>query len=229
MAPICTFNDSLLKRVVQLESHIEEIQRKQRNKNVIIKGVPEELSIIDNSLAFKLASSINFKLQDYDVTSIQRLPKKKHSQPTKQQNKGISQENPPLILISFTNPSVKMKFMSQYFDAMKKGIFIERNILCNNCDKSITKNPSIKSSTSRIFIDEHLDRSTLSIVLRLRRLKHNKLIKNFKTKFGKAYVKVEENQQFKIIDSMDAVTKLEEKILLNSRTVSTMDSSSAHA
>lgn len=227
MAPICTSNDNLLKRVEQLERHIDEIHRKQRHKNVIIRGVPEDIPIVGNSLAFKLGSSINFELQDRDVTSVQRLRNKKHNQQTNHQNNSVPNKNPPLILISFTNPSIKMNFMKQYFNAMKKGIFIQRNILFNNSSRSISGNPPSKLGTSRIFIGEHLDRSTLSIILRLRRLKHNKLITNFNTKLGKAYVKVEENDQFKIMDSMDAVTKLEEKILLLSKIGPSMPSSTA--
>lgn len=223
ISPLFTQNGHLLKRVEQLEDQIDEMQRKQRDKNIIIRGVPADFPIVDNSIVFKLASSINLKLQIHDVTSIQRLYTKNYYQLSSQHSKEKSNENSPLIMVSFINPIVKMNFMLYYFNALKRGVFIGSDLLRNNSDPSnnlISNNQSAKTQPSRIYVGEHLDKHTLNIFLKLRRLKNNKLIHSFNTKQGKAYVKVSESDKFRLIDSVDAIAKLEEQVSFNSINIS---------
>lgn len=198
-AAVINSTSQLVQRVNNLEALVAELNQKQqwlknelqigsRANNIVIRGVADNVHIDD--IIGIISKLIGFNFRPGDVTSIRRI------------SKAVNNKKFPcsIIIASFRDHITKYDFLKCFFQAIKRKVDVNMGLfLVDGCSGS---------TTEKVFISEHLDRATLNIFMKARKLKSLNLISYYILRKGFVFVKIRDNdelQQVKTIDQLDVL------------------------
>lgn len=139
--------------ITSLKVKVESFKSLQRKKNVLIHGLPANLSIGNHEFVAKIANEIGFKsLSHFDIDRVVRF------------NRNSSKYS-PIVQVSFTAQSVKEDFMYQYAK------YVRENQLQLKCIDN--------TSNSIIYINEHLEKKDYILSSRARFLKKDGVLDKY--------------------------------------------------
>lgn len=162
-------------RIHVLELHREELERQNRIRDVIIRGVPSLPGENLWKLFEKIMSALNFEFQIfYSIDTIFRLG-----------NSANKPGSSNAILVKFATLKLKQEFMASYFS--------DNNLRLSNIGIN---------SDSRIFISENLSKANNILLKRAIELRKSGTVEKVSTKFGYVLVKWKNENKFVKITSV---------------------------
>lgn len=179
---------SELKKQIQFLNH--QHQYNIRANNIVIRGIADNLKLEPIKFISKIAECIGYKLVSGDVMSIRKIPMAADS-------KGKS----PIMVVSFRDNTTKYNFLKSYYSANKRKKYINMGLF-----KAGGTNADY--GKEKIYISEHMDKLTLQIFLTARKLKRLQLISYYRLSKGIISIKINENDKFHYIRSLDQFYKL---------------------
>lgn len=187
ISPVLVRLQQLEASVIDLQKQHHQLRLKTLECNIVIRGVDYNVSVEDNGVIDVIARKIGFVLSKNDVVSIRRI-----NNTVSNNNRNLAPQNKsPFIIVSFRDVFIKSNFLSCFFSAIKKGSSIDMSLF----------EAGTNSNSRKIFIGEHLDKCTLGIYLKSRRLKKMGLIWLYRLQNNSVYIKVKENDPLTIIQS----------------------------
>lgn len=186
-------------RIKILEAKLDNLHQEQqwqrqqqqinlRANNIIIRGVPVSVGISDFKIIEVIAKKVGFVLSDGDVISMRRF-KSVHD----------GKSNPPIIMVSFNNSQVKSQFLKTFFTAIRNKIAV---------DMKLFDEAGVTGCTDRIYVSEHLDRGTLNISVKARKMYKLGLISHFISRNDGVFIKLSGNDKFSRINSLNELDLL---------------------
>lgn len=186
-------NAYLSERVKILETKLEDLHQEQqqqrqqqqinlRANNIIIRGVPVVVGVSDSKILELIAKKVGFALSDGDVVSMRRF-------------KGVQEgrSNPPIIMVSFSNSQVKSNFLKTFFIAIRNKVAI---------DMTLFEGAGVTGCVDKIYVSEHLDKGTLNIYVKARKMCKLRLISHCISRNNGVFIKINDNDKFRKINSL---------------------------
>lgn len=139
---IAVATEKLEKKISVIENKLSYQEKLNRNKNVIIQGVPNDGH--DEEVIMSIASELN--VPNFSLLCVDYV---------RRMNNGYGSNKPPLILLRFVTLRLRNSFMAAYFE------YVRSKSLPLRCINSTYPESSV-------YINEHLDTRTYKLLMRAR-------------------------------------------------------------
>lgn len=180
-------NNELQKEVNLLHGRISSIEKMSRSCNVEIQAVPESRNENVLSLLKNLCEKLKVTLDDSSIHSCRRVAKM-----------NTSSDRPRNILVTLSSPRLRDSLLSA----------AHRYNKANSNDTLSSRHLGIPGESRRIYLVEHLSPECKSIHAAARKTAKDKNYKYVWVKYGRVYVRKDDESGCIYIKNLDSLNKL---------------------
>lgn len=171
-------------KISHLEKKIDGLEDRARSRNIIVRGIPDKISIEPIVIFKRIADVIGLQIDSRDITSARRLHNRT-DQIVKQQK---SIHSSAYILVSFSNVETKIQFLKRFFNFIKN----KRIKVCDLINEPSNHDDSSGMEDLYVFVSDHLDKNSLGCFLHARKLKRDGTIHKWIIRRGRVLITIKE-------------------------------------
>lgn len=171
----------LRKETLNTNRKLSFIEKRQMQKNIIIKGIPRKFNIHNSHFVLDIAKELQFNLTQYDIDTVYRF------------KLNSDQKASVPVVVSFVSQLVKDNFLKAYFN------YIKHDKLALNCLRT--------EDNGILYINEHLDINTHKILVHARLLKSKGAIEKVSIKYGKVFIIPKSATQPVYVSTLDSLSE----------------------
>ncbi|KAL4709621.1 hypothetical protein ACJJTC_007352 [Scirpophaga incertulas] len=172
----------------QMQSRFSAIERLSRARNIEIQSVPDNNKNENVISMFKtLCNTLKFPVSDSDIYACRRVAKM-----------DTSNKRPRNIIVTLNSPSQRDGLISAAQRFNKE----------NNGNRLNTLHLGMAGESHQIYVAEHLDPETKQLFAAARKFKRDKNYAYCWVKYGKIYLRKNDNTDAKLVTSQDFLNNL---------------------